>query len=180
MATNQTDDDSVRSAPFPTRGIVDSERPSMASMASMASLASSFAKAETGSNRLHGEKSTKGEAIVQMRSKDLVVAPELRKAGITSTRRSLMLSTELPRPPTSHLDPFLHGNCKENKKNRPDNQRSVVRLSGSDRTCLHTPVMQRPALCLLAAFSGRCTPRHSPRSGPVRKTAAGFLTRLFA
>lgn len=152
----------------------------MASMASMASLASSLAKAKTGSKRLHGEKSTKGEAIVQMRSKNLVVAPELRKAGIASTRRSLMLSMELPRPPTPHLDPFLHGNWKENKKNRPDNQPSVVRLSGSDRTCLHTPVMQRPALCLLAAFPGRCTPRHSPRPGPVRKTAAGFLTRLFA
>jgi hypothetical protein len=91
----------------------------MASMASMASLASSFAKAKTGSNRLHGEKSTKGEAIVQMRSKNLVVAPEPRKAGIASTRRSLMLPMELPRPPTSHLDPFLHGNWKENKKIAP-------------------------------------------------------------
>ena len=109
------------SAPFPARGIVDSERPSMASMASMASLASSLAKAKTGSKRLHGEKSTKGEAIVQMRSKNLVVAPELRKAGIASTRRSLMLSMELPRPPT-----FLRGNWKENKENRPDNQLSVV------------------------------------------------------
>lgn len=45
------------SAPFPARVIVDSERPSMASMASMASLASLFAKAKTGSHRLHGEKS---------------------------------------------------------------------------------------------------------------------------
>lgn len=55
----------------------------------MASLASSIAKAKTGSNRLHGGKSTKGEAIVQCdpesRGGCLAVAPELRKAGIAST-----------------------------------------------------------------------------------------------
>jgi hypothetical protein len=77
-----------------------------------------------------------------------------------------MLPMELPRPPT-----FLRGNWKENKENRPDNQPSVVEEKasdyGSDRTCLSCNAQ-------LAAFSGRGTPRHSPRS------AVGFLTRLFA
>lgn len=105
----------------------------MASMASMASLASSFAKAKTGSNRLHGEKSTKGETIVQIRFKNLVVATSLwlqsfekRASPARGGRWCCRWNYHALQP---HLDPFLHGNWKENKENRPDNQLYVVRLS---------------------------------------------------